>query len=435
MPLASFMNFASVASVHPALWCSAIAVSIFVFCSGVRLRLARGAVQAIFPSFPAFFAQSPCSPANIVPAANATAATSAMSLVIVEAETASFLLPFNLEIGWQLLAGHVSLTTLKIEAQEEIWPLHHPFRISRGSRTEAQVVVATMADGEHVGRGECVPIKRYNQSAASVLAQIESIQDIGDLDRNKLQQLLPPGAARNALGCALWDLEAKRSGKRVWELANIPIVPEVETSFTISLDTPERMADAAAAAIDLPILKLKLCGDDSDLARVKAVRAAAPNARLLIDANESWSPRHYRNTVSALKELGVEFIEQPFPADADDVLETLDHPIPVCADESCHTTIDLPRLKNRYEAINIKLDKTGGVIEALQLYQRARENNFKILIGCMVCTSLSIAPARLLASNADWVDLDGPLLLAHDRDNGLPYRSGRVGMPARELWG
>src|SRR5436190_11337169 len=190
------------------------------------------------------------------------------------------------------------------------------------------------------------------------------------------------------------------------------------------------MADAAAAAIDLPILKLKLCGDDSDLARVEAVRATAPKARLLIDANESWSPRHYRNTVSALIELGVELIEQPFPADADDVLETLEHPIPVCADESCHTTIDLSRLKNRYEAINIKLDKTGGLTEALQVYQRARENNFKILIGCMVCTSLSIAPARLLASNADWVDLDGPLLLARDRDNGLPYRSGRIGMPA-----
>ena len=195
------------------------------------------------------------------------------------------------------------------------------------------------------------------------------------------------------------------------------------------------MADAAAAAIDLPILKLKLCGDDSDLARVEGVRAAAPTARLLIDANEAWSPHHYQNTVAALKELGVELIEQPFPADADDALETLEHPIPVCADESCHTSIDLARLKNRYEAINIKLDKTGGLTEALRLYQRARENNFKILIGCMVCTSLSIAPARLLASNTDWVDLDGPLLLAHDRDHGVPYRNGRIGIPGRELWG
>jgi L-Ala-D/L-Glu epimerase len=358
-----------------------------------------------------------------------------MSLVIVEAETASAGSPFNFEIVWHVPAGRVSLTTLKIEAKEEIWPLNHPFRISRGSRTEACVVTVSMSDGQYTGCGEGVPIARYNQNGDSVLAQIESIQVIDDLDRDKLQQLLPPGAARNAVDCALWDLEAKRFGKRAWELANIPIADQVETSFTISLDTPARMADAAAAAADLPILKLKLCGDDGDLARVEAVHAAAPKARLLIDANESWSPRHYRNTVSALKELGVELIEQPFPADADDVLETLEHPIPVCADESCHTTVDLPRLENRYEAINIKLDKTGGLTEALLLYQRARENNFKILIGCMVCTSLSIAPARLLAGNADWVDLDGPLLLARDRDNGLPYRSGRIAMPARELWG
>jgi len=358
-----------------------------------------------------------------------------MSLVIVEAETASAGSPFNFEIVWHLVTGRVSLTTLKIEAKEEIWPLHHPFRISRGSRTETQVVVATMADGEHVGRGECVPIKRYNQSAASVLAQIESIQDIGDLDRNKLQQLLPPGAARNALGCALWDLEAKRSGKRIWELANIPIVPEVETSFTISLDTPERMADAASAAAKLPILKLKLGGDEPDLARVEAVRAATPKARLLIDANESWSPRHYQNIVTALSELGVELIEQPFPAANDDVLQTLDHPIPVCADESCHTTADLRRVKNRYEVINVKLDKTGGLTEALRLCARARESGFKLLIGCMACTSLGIAPARLLASAADYVDLDGPLLLARDRDHGLAYENGRIGLPSRQLWG
>jgi L-alanine-DL-glutamate epimerase-like enolase superfamily enzyme len=380
-----------------------------------------------------------------------------MSLVIVEAETASAGSPFNLEIVWHVATGQVSLITLKIEAREEIFPLNNPFRISRGSRTEAEVVVVTITDGEHVGRGECVPIKRYKQSVASVLAQIESIQQIGDLDQDKLQRLLEPGAARNALDCALWDLEAKRSGKRAWELANISCgrrpagdvdaahseptttnmldADQVETSFTISLDTPARMADAAAAARDLPILKLKLCGDDHDIARVEAVRAAATNARLFIDANESWSPRHYRQIASALKELGVELIEQPFSADADEILERLDHPIPVCADESCHTTADLPCLRNRYEAINIKLDKTGGLTEALGLYQRGRENNFKILVGCMVCTSLSVAPARLLASNADWVDLDGPLLLSRDRDHGLSYQSGRIGMPTRKLWG
>src|SRR6266568_1286572 len=190
------------------------------------------------------------------------------------------------------------MTALLIEAREEIWPLKEIFRISRGSRTEAQVVVVTVSDGKHTGRGEGVPIKRYNQNIASVLAQIESVKRVPNLNRHLAQKLLPTGAARNALDCALWDLEAKRSGKRTWELANLPIVDQVETSFTISLDTPARMAEAAAAAIDLPILKLKLCGDDSDLARVEAVRAAAPNARLLVDANESWSPRHYRNTVS-----------------------------------------------------------------------------------------------------------------------------------------
>jgi L-Ala-D/L-Glu epimerase len=267
------------------------------------------------------------------------------------------------------------------------------------------------------------------------LAQINAIAGVVGLDRDKLSELLPAGAARNAVDCALWDLEAKHHGKRAWELANIPITDRVETSFTISLDTPARMADAAAAAIHLPILKLKLCGDDRDVARVESVRTVAPHARLLIDANESWSPDHYRNTVPALNELGVELIEQPFPAHADDALETLEHAIPVCADESCHTTADLPHLKNRYEAINIKLDKTGGLTEALKLYQRARENDFKILIGCMVCTSLSIAPARILASNVELVDLDGPLLLARDRDYGLHYQNGKIGMPASELWG
>ena len=296
-------------------------------------------------------------------------------------------------------------------------------------------MVVSVSDGQYTGRGEAVPIARYNQSVSTVLTQIESIQGVADLNRNNLQQLLPPGAARNALDCALWDLEAKRSGKRVWELANIPIINQVDMSFTISLDTPERMADDATAAAELPMLKLKLGGDDRDLARVQAVRQAAPKTRLLIDANESWSPRHYRNMVLALKKLGVELIEQPFPADADDILQTLDHPIPICADESCHTPGDLARLKNRYEVINVKLDKTGGLSEALRLCQYARESGFKILIGCMVCTSLSIAPARLLASYADWIDLDGPLLLACDRDRGLPYQNGGIGMPARELWG
>ena len=322
-----------------------------------------------------------------------------------------------------------------IEAKEEVWPLKQPFRISRGSRTEARVVVVTVTEGQRSGRGEAVPIKRYNQSVASVLDQVESITGEKNLDRDRIQELLPAGAARNALDCALWDLEARISGKRVWELADIRMIPEIETSFTIGLDTPEKMRESACAALSRPVLKLKLGGDDVDLARVQTVRSNAPNTRLLIDANESWSSEHYRKIVPALKQLGVELIEQPFPADSDDILEKLDHPIPVCADESCHTSNDLLRLKSRYEAINVKLDKTGGLTEALRLCQRARQDGFKLLIGCMVGTSLSMAPARLLASAADYVDLDGPLLLARDRDHAISYQNGRIGVPPRKLWG
>jgi L-Ala-D/L-Glu epimerase / N-acetyl-D-glutamate racemase len=329
----------------------------------------------------------------------------------------------------------MSLVTLSIEAHEERWPLKETFRISRGSRTEALVIVATVNDGQHTGRSEGAPIRRYSQTCESALAQIESIKQEKNLDRQHLQKLLPAGAARNALDCALWDVEAKRSGKRVWQLANIATVLEVETSLTISLDTPDKMADAAKAHSNAPILKLKVCGDDVDLARVEAVRKAAPSSRLLIDANESWSPEHYRKLAPKLEKLEVLLIEQPFPANADGVLEKLDHPVPVCADESCHTTADLPRLRNRYDVINVKLDKTGGLTEALLLCERARESGFKLLIGCMVCTSLSIAPARLLASNADYVDLDGALLLARDRDHRLQYNKGKIGLPAAELWG
>ena len=326
---------------------------------------------------------------------------------------------------------------LELKVAEQSWPLDKPFRIARGISTEARVVVVTVSDGQHTGRGEAVPISRYNQNAASAISQLEKI-DIKRAEgryRQQIQNLMPAGAARNALDCALWDLEAKISGKRVWELANVPMVPEVETSFTISLDTPAAMAAAAKANANAPILKLKLGGDHVDLARVQAVRGAAPAARLLIDANESWSQSHYRENAPALRGLGVELIEQPFPADADDVLETLDHPVPVCADESCHTAADLPRLINRYEAINIKLDKTGGLTEALLLTERARESGLKLLFGCMVCTSLGIAPARLLPAATDYVDLDGPLLLASDRHHGLSYKNGKIGIPSRELWG
>src|SRR5436305_789117 len=328
----------------------------------------------------------------------------------------------------------MSTRNFELRVNEQSWPLDKPFRIARGVRTEARVIVVTVSNGQYIGHGEAVPSARYGQSVASVLAQIESMKGAPNLDRQQIQKLLPAGAARNALDCALWDLEAKVSGKRAWELANIQIVDVVETAFTVSLDAPEKMAAAAKANANAPILKLKLGGDDVDLARVEAVHEAAPAARLLIDANESWSPSHYRNIVPALKKLMVELIEQPFPADADEILETLDHPVPVCADESCHTSADLLRLTNRYEMINVKLDKTGGLTEALRLGKHARESGFKLLIGCMVGTSLSMAPARVLASAADYVDLDGPLLLAHDRDHGLTYENNRIGLPDRQLW-
>jgi L-Ala-D/L-Glu epimerase / N-acetyl-D-glutamate racemase len=328
----------------------------------------------------------------------------------------------------------MSSDKLEFRVAEQSWPLDQPFRTSRGPSTEARVVVVTVSDGQHAGRGEAVPISRYGQSPASTAAQLEQIFP-QCVDRRQIQELLPAGAARNALDCALWDLEAKSSGKRVWDLAKIQIANSVETAFTISLDTPEKMAAAAQKSKDAPLLKLKLGGDSLDLPRAEAVRGAAPAARLMVDANESWSPSHYRAIVPALAELGIELIEQPFPADADDALETLDHPIPVCADESCHTTADLPRLVNRYDAINVKLDKTGGLTEALSLTERARERGFKILIGCMVCTSLGIAPARLLVRATDHADLDGPLLLAGDRHHRLLYESGKIGLPSPELWG
>ena len=321
------------------------------------------------------------------------------------------------------------------KVDEQVWPLHKPFRISRGLRTEARVIVVTVSDGQHIGHAEAVPIRRYGESVASAAAQLKQISCNGGFDRQQIQKLLPAGAARNAFDCALWDLEAKASGNRAWQLANIGVTDAVETAFTISLDTPDNMVASVEANTTARMLKLKLGGDDLDLRRVEAVRKVAPAARLLVDANESWSPSHYRNIVPDLDRLGVELIEQPFPADADDVLETLDHPIPVCADESCHTSADLPRLAKRYEAINVKLDKTGGLSEALHLTESARQRGFKILLGCMVCTSLGIAPSRLLASTADYLDLDGPLLLAADRDHGLKYDDGTIGLPSRQLWG
>ena len=334
----------------------------------------------------------------------------------------------------------MSTRSIEFNISEQVWPLHQPFRISRGSRTEIRVLVLTITDGAHTGRGEGVPSKRYNEDIASATVELQKVcpKIRSGTTPQDIQDLLPPSAARNALDCALWDLEAKRSGKRVWELANIPVSDAADaavTAFTISLNPPEKMAADAKANATAPVLKLKLGGDDADLARVEGVRQAAPEARIIIDANESWSPSHYTDIVPHLGKLGVELIEQPFPEAEDGVLKDLGQPIPVYADESCHTSADLVRLESIYDGVNVKLDKTGGLTEALTLTRRAREDGFGILIGCMVGSSLGMAPARLLADQADYLDLDGPLLLVCDQPHGLKYTRNNIGLPARELWG
>jgi L-alanine-DL-glutamate epimerase-like enolase superfamily enzyme len=324
----------------------------------------------------------------------------------------------------------------RLSVSRRAWPLAQAFTISRGSRTSAEVVVAEVHDGEFRGRGECVPYPRYGESVDSVVAALEAMKGavFSGLDRRELQQAMPPGAARNALDCAFWDLDAKRDDRRAAEIAGIGGLRPVVTAYTLSLDTPEKMGEAAAAQRQRPLLKLKLTGD-GDIERVAAVRRAAPAARLIVDANEGWSERHLTEVMPALARLGVELIEQPLPAGADEALRRAPHPIPVCADESCHTAGDLDALAGKYDAVNIKLDKTGGLTEALRLAAAARERGFKIMVGCMVGTSLGMAPAVLVAQQAQIVDLDGPLLLASDRVPGLRYDGSTLHPPEPALWG
>jgi L-alanine-DL-glutamate epimerase-like enolase superfamily enzyme len=316
------------------------------------------------------------------------------------------------------------------------WPLAQPFAISRGSRTAAEVVVAEIFDGDFRGRGECVPYPRYGESVDGVVATLEGMRGavFSGLDRDSLQRAMPPGAARNALDAAFWDLDAKRADCRAADLAGIGALRPVVTAYTLGLDTPERMGTAAAAQRARPLLKLKVTGD-GDLERVRAVRRNAPAARLIVDANEGWTARHFVALAPALAELGVELIEQPLPAGDDDALAQLPHPIPVCADESCHVAADLDRLAGKYDVINIKLDKTGGLTEALVLAAAARERGFAIMVGCMIGSSLALAPACLVAQQASIVDLDAPLLLASDRVPGLRYQGSLVYPPEPALWG
>jgi L-alanine-DL-glutamate epimerase-like enolase superfamily enzyme len=321
-------------------------------------------------------------------------------------------------------------------ARHERWPVRGSFTISRGMvRAVELVVVEIEADGAK-GRGECRPYPRYGESVEGVLALIEGVRGLIEAggDRRELAAALPAGAARNALDCALWDLAAKETGEPAWRLAGLPAPRPLEVSYTLSLDAPERMAEAAQTAAERPILKLKL-GGEGDIDRVAAVRAAVPAARLIVDANEAWTPALYAEAVPALAALGVELIEQPFPADRDALLDGLARSVPLCADESCHDAASLDALAGRYDYVNLKLDKTGGLTEARRAAMRAQELGLGLMVGCMVATSLALAPAVLLAQLAHWSDLDGPLLLARDRTPGLVYRGSLVEPPTTALWG
>ena len=321
---------------------------------------------------------------------------------------------------------------MKIGIAVEAFRLASVFRIARGARTEATVVSVTLeADGVR-GRGECVPYARYGETPESVVATLESVSD--PFDREALQEALPPGAARNALDCALWDLAAKRAGTSVATLAGIASPASAVTAYTLSLDEPEVMEAAARDRADWPLLKTKL-GGAGDVARIEAVRRGAPDAPIIVDANEGWDVETYRELAPVLVRLGVKMVEQPLPADADDALADIERPLPVCADESCHDLASLNKLGGKYDLVNVKLDKTGGLTEAIALRAAARAQGFDVMIGCMVGTSLAMAPAYLLTEGAAFTDLDAPLLLAEDRNPAIRYDGATMYPPDPALWG
>ncbi len=328
--------------------------------------------------------------------------------------------------------------SLRLTASIETWPIAGTFTISRGAKREAVVVVAELSDGTHVGRGECTPYPRYGETPEGTLTGLESLGGQVTLDRSSWQYLMPPCAARNALDCALWDIEAKRAGKRAWDLAGLTSPKTILTCYTISLAPPDEMAAKAASVPHLPLLKLKLGATDDangDIERMRAVRRARPDARLVADANEGWTAADLERLMRCAAEIGLETIEQPLPADDDTILAHVPHPVPVCADESAHTAEGLAALRSRYDAVNIKLDKTGGLTHAREMASAARAQGFRIMVGCMVATSLAMAPALILAATADWADLDGPLLLTRDRTPGLSIDNGLIAPASPELWG
>jgi len=314
----------------------------------------------------------------------------------------------------------------------DVFKLAQVFTISRGSRSEAQVLTVCLSDGQHQGVGECVPYARYNETLDSVTAQIDALPDA--FSRQDLYDLLPAGAARNAVDCALWDLAAKQAGKRVWDLIGLPTPKPEITAYTLSLDTPEAMREQAMKHAHRPLLKIKL-GTPDDMPRLEAVRAGAPKSKIIVDANEGWSAEVYTDLAPHLLRLGVALVEQPLPTADDDALIGMDRPVPVCADESCHDTNSLPHLVGKYDVVNIKLDKTGGLTEALELKRAALAAGYDIMVGCMVGSSLAMAPATLIAQGAMITDLDGPLLLAQDRDTPLKFDAAGVHPPHPNLWG
>ena len=325
---------------------------------------------------------------------------------------------------------------VQLEVACQSWPIAGNFTISRGSKTAADVVVVTLSDGEHVGRGECVPYPRYEETVPQAAAALEAARGaIGKgCTRADVPHLVSPHAARNALDCALWDLEAKQKGIPVWRLAGLAAPKPVVTAFTLSLDTPEAMADAAAKASTRPLLKLKL-GRDGDEKRLRLIRKAAPRCRLIADANEAWTPTSLASLLAVCAEVGVELVEQPLPAGEDEALRGFPRNVTVCADESAHGRPGLDQLVGKYDAINIKLDKTGGLTGALVLARAAQAKGLRIMTGCMLATSLAMAPAFLVAQMADVVDLDGPLLLARDRVPGIVFDGSLMYPPPPELWG
>ena len=329
-----------------------------------------------------------------------------------------------------------SSESLKLAARIEIWPIAGSFVISRGARTEVVTVVAEVSRGGHTGRGECAPYPRYGETPEATLAALLSMRGAlaRGLDRQALQAVMPAGAARNALDCALLDLEAKTSGQRAWDLLGRPAPRPCTTAYTISLASPELMAAATAKAAHRPLLKIKL-GRDGAGSRIAAVRKAAPESELIVDANEAWTIHNLEQNLAECAEVGVTLVEQPLPAGQDELLAQIRRPLSICADESVHDRKSLEGLRERYDAVNIKLDKTGGLTEALAMAEAAHALGFEIMIGCMVATSLAMAPAMLLTGDARFVDLDGPLLLARDREHGLRYDGSVVYPPDAALWG